>query len=260
MNILDHIVAHKKKELEARKLALPLPVLKNDLVNILPKYSLKQSLEQKQGFGIISEFKRQSPSKGLIHAGAPLEEIILGYAEAGAAGLSVLTESEFFKGSDNDFIQARKLNSLPMIRKDFMIDEYQFYEANLMGADAVLLIASILDGQQVRTFTELAHNLGMEVLLEVHSKKEFEKSYFPEIDLVGVNNRDLTSFEVNIQTSLDLAKIIPHSSLRISESGISNPKTVRKLMEAGYKGFLIGENFMKEKNPGLALKEFIEAI
>jgi len=260
VNILNKIVLHKKEELKSRKAQVPLERVKNHLDLTLPAHSFKASLLKEGSTHIIAEFKRQSPSKGLIHKNADVLEIVDGYIHNGASALSVLTESEFFKGSDKDFLRARNRSSLPMIRKDFMIDEYQFYEAKSMRADAVLLIASILNRDQVYDFTHLAHSLDMEVLLEVHSLRELEETYFEGIDMVGVNNRDLTSFEVDVETSFQLIKNIPDASLKISESGISDPEMVAKLLKAGFKGFLIGETFMKHENPGLALKEFVEAI
>lgn len=260
MNILEKIVLHKKSELIQRKNQIPQSDLIGNWDSSKSASSLKKALLNPVGSKIIAEFKRESPSKGAIHTHAPLNEIVQGYLDAGAAALSVLTESKFFKGSDLDFIQARELSSIPMLRKDFMIDEYQFYEARNMGANAVLLIASILSNSEVRDFTQLAHSLEMEVLLEVHSLEELEKTYFEEIDLVGINNRDLTSFKVDIENSIRLSKSLPSHAIKIAESGISDPKLVIKLIESGFHGFLIGETFMKESNPGKALEGFRREI
>ncbi len=260
MNILEKIIVQKREELLLRKTKTKLEELKASEFFHKKRNSIKASLQKPGASQIIAEFKRQSPSKGLIHADANVEEITCGYFQSGASAISVLTETAFFMGSDEDFAQARKNSEIPLLRKDFMIDEFQFYEAKAMGADVILLIASILSKDQTHEFTALAHSLDMEVLLEVHNAFELEKCWRPEIDLVGVNNRDLTTFEVNLETSFALGAMIPATSLKISESGISNPLTILELKKAGYQGFLMGEIFMKESNPGIALNGFIEEV
>jgi len=260
MNILEKIVLHKKNELEDRKKRISLDSLKDQAWFSKPNISVKKRLESGSTQGIIAEFKRHSPSQGDIHLEAPILEIVKGYEHAGAAAVSVLTESEFFKGSDQDFIDARKLLHIPMLRKDFMVDPFQFYEAKSMGADLVLLIAAILTKNEIQDFMGLSHDLGMEVLLEVHDEFELEESWVPGLDLVGVNNRNLKNFEVDIQTSFRLAGLIPESSTKISESGISNPETIHQLKNHGFKGFLIGETFMKKASPEKAIQDFVLEI
>ncbi len=260
MNILDKILLHKKEEILIRKSKNPLSKFRDQVLFPRKTISMVNSLQSKQQPHIIAEFKRHSPSKGDINLGADILAVSQGYEKEGASGLSILTESAFFKGSDDDFIAARSSSKLPLLRKDFMIDEYQFYEAKAIGADVVLLIASILSRNQVLEYLELSHSLSMEVILEIHHEKELDKCWVEGIDMVGVNNRDLTNFKVDIETSLMLAHKIPRSSLKISESGISNPETIIRLMEMGYEGFLIGETFMKEKDPSLALQKFIASF
>jgi indole-3-glycerol phosphate synthase len=207
--------------------------------------------------GIIAEFKRQSPSKGVINNSIPPEIVTRGYSEGGASGLSVLTEKKYFGGSAEDLKAARRANPhCPILRKDFIVDEYQIFESRMLKADVILLIAAVLDKQTISRFTFIAHMLGLEVLLELHEEKEIEK-IDPGVDIIGINNRDLRDFSVNIDRSLDLFKKLPKDVLKISESGLSSPETILHLMHKGFKGFLMGENFMKAPNPGKAFKEFL---
>lgn len=210
--------------------------------------------------GIIAEFKRRSPSKGVINANASLEETTQGYVQAGASALSVLTDSEFFGGSNEDLSAARSVNACPILRKDFTIGEYQITEAKSIGADAILLIAAVLDPTTSKRLAAFAHSLGLEVLLEVHNESELLASLECGADLVGVNNRDLKTFQVSTEVSKKLAPLIPDDVVKVSESGISNPETIRDLSTYGYRGFLIGENFMKTPSPQMAAAEFIRRI
>jgi len=259
MNILDQIVAHKKQEVAERKELYPVKLLEKSLYFSSPTISLKKYLSREDKSGIIAEFKRKSPSKGIINAYADVEETSIGYMRAGASALSVLTDSQFFGGSSEDLKTARKFNFCPILRKDFTIDAYQVYEARSMGADAILLIAEILSEKEVKQLAELAKSLDLEVLMEVHSKGQLQKAS-GSVDIIGVNNRDLETFEVDIRTSYELLNYIPVDTFKISESGISDPEVVCKLKEAGYNGFLIGELFMKSSHPGKRCLKFIEEL
>jgi indole-3-glycerol phosphate synthase len=222
--------------------------------------SLKNSLKQDGQSGIIAEFKRQSPSKGVINATADVLQTTKGYVDAGATALSVLTDKLFFGGSNVDLIAARSVNHCPILRKDFIIDEYQIIEAKSIGADVILLIAASLRPEEVQSLAAFAHSINLEVLLEVHSLEELESNTSSEIDLIGVNNRNLKTFDVSIDLSRKLTEAIPKEFVRISESGISYPETVIELKKFGYQGFLMGENFMKHDRPELAAKEFIDSL
>ena len=263
-DILEEIVAHKRKELKELKGILPL----HDLAERVEEYlandnrqtlSMRKSLAESDS-GIIAEFKRRSPSKGWIKEDGEPTVIPPSYAENGAAALSILTDEKFFGGKLKFIQQARPLvPHTPILRKDFIIDEYQLLQARQIGADAVLLIAACLSKQKCKELARKAHALGLETLLEVHSEPELE--YVGDnIDMVGVNNRNLGTFHTDVQNSYRLANLLPKDYLLVSESGISNPLTVRELRQAGFRGFLIGETFMKTPNPGLALKEFIKGI
>ncbi len=256
MNILDKISAQKIKEVEIKKSILPIKILEQSVYFNMPVVSLKDAVIDEKKSGIIAEFKRRSPSKGLINNTADVEQTTIGYIEAGASALSVLTDEQFFGGSSADLFTARKVNSAPILRKDFTIDEYQIIEAKSIGADAILLIAAILDKQKVKDFSALAHQLGLQVLLEIHNAEEL--SVLSEnVDMIGVNNRNLKDFKVNIQTSIGLSEKIPDEFVKISESGISKAENIIELKKFGYKGFLMGENFMKNQNPAKACSKFI---
>lgn len=259
MNILDKIVAYKRKEVEERKSLYPLKLLERSLYFSSPTVSLKKYLAREDKSGIIAEFKRQSPSKGVINAYAKVEETSIAYMQAGASALSVLTDSHFFGGSNEDLKTARKFNYCPVLRKDFVIDEYQIYEARSIGADAILLIAEILDAESLSRLATTAKSLDLEVLCEVHHKAQLDK-LSDAVDLVGVNNRNLDTFEVDINTSFELLKHIPPGKMKVSESGINNPEIVFQLKKAGFSGFLIGEYFMQSAHPGIKCKKFIDEI
>ena len=259
MSILEKIIAHKKQEVAQRKELYPAKLLEQSIYFNTPVVSLCHYLQRPDKSGIIAEFKRKSPSKGAINPYASVEKVSIGYMQAGASALSVLTDQSFFGGKNEDLTEARKFNFCPILRKDFVIDEFQLIEARAIGADAVLLIAECLTAEEVRTLAGQARALGLEVLLEVHSIEQLTK-LDPAVDLVGVNNRNLADFTVSIQTSLELAEAIPEDFVKISESGISDPNTVVQLRGAGFQGFLIGESFMKHADPGKACRTFIQAI
>lgn len=261
MNILEQIVENKRKEVEQARQKVPVSELEGRPLFTRQTNSLKSVLRTATLPGIISEFKRQSPSKGIINGSVTPEEVTKGYAAAGAAALSVLTDKVYFGGSFDDFLAARAANpGIPMLRKDFIVDEYQLFEAKAIGADLVLLIAACLSPLEIKELSRRAQQLGMEVLLEVHNKEELEQSLCDSVDIVGVNNRNLKNFETSIDVSLDLSESIPGSFVKISESGLKDAGTLWKLFEAGYKGFLIGETFMKTASPAETLNAFQEEI
>lgn len=254
MNILDEIVAFKKVEVEKRKQEMPLSHLEKLPLFSTPAYSLKRFLLDGTKTGIIAEFKRKSPSKGIINDRSGVIDVTSAYANNGASGLSVLTDHHFFGGSVDDIISAR-INQIPILRKEFIIVEYQIIEAKAIGADAILLIAAILTPQQVKDYTSTAHELGLEVILEIHDDNELEHIN-ERVDIVGVNNRNLKTFEVDLEQSVKLSRHIPVEKIRITESGINKIEDIAYLKQFGYKGFLIGENFMKQPDPGLAFMKF----
>lgn len=258
MNILDTIIAKKRFEVEERKKTISVMQLESAVFFKRPVLSLKKFLLDENKTGIIAEFKRKSPSKGWINANADVQFVTAAYANGGASGLSVLTDNEFFGGSMEDLQKARA-NALPILRKDFMIEEYQLIEAKSIGADVVLLIAANLTTSQVKQLAATAKNLGLEVLLEIHNEEELDH-ICEQVDIVGVNNRNLKTFEVSIKTSIDLSARIPGDKLKISESGISNVENILELKRHGYKGFLIGENFMKAPDPSAAFTAFVKQL
>jgi indole-3-glycerol phosphate synthase len=260
MNILDKIVINKKKEVQQAKSSTSRAQLEESEFFQKDCYSFKQFLLDPLRAGIIAEFKRKSPSKGIINDKVSVEEVTTAYAAAGASALSVLTDADFFMGSKADIIQARQANSIPILRKDFMIDEYQVIEAKAWGADIILLIAAILTPAEIQNLASLAKSLGLNVLLEVHNLEELERSINPNLDAIGVNNRNLADFTVSVETSYTLAQHIPKEFLKISESAISNPETIKQLKTAGFNGFLIGENFMKQEDPGMAMRDFVAGL
>lgn len=260
MDILEKIIAHKVKEVEDRKSLFPEKLLEQSLYFEGQPISLKKYLLREDMSGIIAEFKRKSPSKGMINAHAKVEKTTIGYMQAGASALSVLTDSEFFGGKSEDLSTARKFNFCPVLRKDFIIDEYQIIEAKSIGADAILLIAAALEPQQLKSLAAFAKGLGLEVLMEVHNQEELENNLNEHLDVVGVNNRNLKTFEVSTDISKSLASHIPDDFVKISESGISSPETIIDLRTYGYKGFLIGETFMKTARPEVTAREFIKQL
>jgi indole-3-glycerol phosphate synthase len=260
MNILDQINENKRREIAEAKGKVTVDELKASPYFKRPINSLKAALIAEGASGIIAEFKTQSPSKGVINGEAEASEVTAAYMAAGASGLSVLTDDAYFGGSFEDLAKARWANpKAPVLRKDFMLDPYQVYEAKAHGADVVLLIAESLSKQLLLELTQIAKEIGLEVLVEIHSAEELEKLN-PQVDLVGVNNRNLKTFEVDINTSVLLSELIPAQFVKISESGISDSGSISHLKAAGFKGFLIGETFMKTEDPGKACAEFIGKI
>lgn len=260
MNILDEIIGHKRKEVEESKALWPTRILEKGILFERSAISLKKQLLLPDQTGIIAEFKRQSPSKGIINSDASVEQVSSGYVQAGASGLSILTDTKFFGGSTEDLTIARKFNPCPILRKDFIIDEYQIVEAKSIGADVILLIAASLTPEEVRDFTYFAHSLGLEVLLEVHNEQEFLSNAQANVDMIGVNNRNLKTFDVSIETSKRLSALIPDVMMKISESGIDNPHSILELRKFGFRGFLVGQAFMQQASPENACQEFIHDL
>lgn len=258
MHILDKIVAHKKQEVRASKDHVTVKELESSSQFNKPVRSLAQSIKDSE-LGIISEFKRRSPSKPTINLEAKVSQIVTHYTQAGVSGISILTDSHFFGGSRDDLKDARRIVETPLLRKEFIIDEYQIIEAKSIGADAILLITEILSSEEVKSFAALAKSLGMDVLLEVHTEAQLAK-YTTDIDIIGVNNRDLTTFTVDPEHSARLFSKLPSEAVKISESGIHDPETILMLQQAGFDGFLIGERFMKTMDPGKACQDFIQSI
>jgi indole-3-glycerol phosphate synthase len=255
VDILSKIIAHKKAEVARAKAVVGVEELRQRPLYERPRLSLQQSLLDAAKTGIIAEFKRRSPSKGVINDRAAVSDVTAAYTKWGASGLSVLTDGEFFGGSVDDLLAARA-NDIPILRKDFMVDVYQMEEARAMGADVVLLIAACLSPQQVQELAGYAKGLGLEVLLELHDEAELVH-ICSEVDMVGINNRNLKTFVVDIQRSIDLAAQIPDRYLKIAESGIENMATIQRFKAHGFQGFLIGEQFMKQAEPGKAFGEFV---
>lgn len=260
MNILEQIVRTKRVEVALARSKNPVAKLEKLEAFTRDCYSMREFVLDPARTGIIAEFKRQSPSKGIINDWSTVGKVSLGYAKAGASALSILTDRHYFGGTSRDLRDARRVNDIPVLRKDFMVDEYQIVEAKAMGADIILLIASILSPREVKSLAALAKSLGLNVLLEVHNKEELKQSIVDEIDAVGVNNRNLADFSVTIERSFDLVECIPKKFLKIAESGIYDQQTIRSLKEAGFNGFLIGENFMKNKIPHQAMRDFVNGL
>ena len=257
-DILSEIIANKRFEVDLQKQAISIEQLQEGISEVPTSRSMKQALASSAS-GIIAEFKRRSPSKGWIKEEACPEEIVPSYAAAGASALSILTDEKFFGGSLKDIRTARPLVEIPILRKDFIIDAYQLYQARIVGADAILLIAATLEQDKCNELTEKAHSLGLEVLLEIHNTEEL--SYInKEIDMIGVNNRNLGTFFTDVENSFRLAEQLPQDSVLVSESGISNPEIVKRLRTAGFRGFLIGETLMKTEHPGETLQNFLQAM
>lgn len=276
MDILSEIIAHKRTEVELQKQSVSPEQLREQVQKLMgsssvPRHSMRQALASSPT-GIIAEFKRRSPSKGWIYETAKAEEIPAAYETAGASALSILTDEKFFGGSLRDISTARPLVDIPILRKDFIIDEYQLLQARIVGADAVLLIAACLTQKECTTLTTQAHALGLEVLLEIHNPSELPYIN-KEVDMLGVNNRNLGTFVTDVKNSFRIARQLQQAigskkgasdvrnmPILVSESGISHPETIRSLRAAGFRGFLIGEAFMKTDRPGDTLKDFISPI
>ena len=258
MNILETIVEFKKEEVHKRKLAVSVSDLEKRKLFGRPCLSLRSSLLDKQKTGIIAEFKRKSPSKGVINETADVIEVTAGYAENGASCLSVLTDTKFFGGYDEDLIKAR-INDIPVLRKDFIIDEYQIIEAKSIGADVILLIAACLEAADVKRLASFATGLGLEVLLELHDETELGH-ICDDTSIIGINNRDLKTFKVDLERSLNMAREIPGDRIKIAESGINSVENIILFKENGFNGFLIGEYFMKEADPTIAFARFVKQL
>lgn len=259
MNILDRIVRDKKQEVALKKELIPVTQLEASVLFSKSTISLSNNLRTSKS-GIIAEHKRRSPSKSVINQDLNVWEVATGYEKAGVCGMSVLTDGKYFGGSLDDLLLARYSSNIPLLRKEFIIDTYQIIEAKAHGADVILLIAAILDRQEIKQLSELAQSLNLEVLLEVHNQMELEKSIMPSLDMLGVNNRDLKTFKVSLDTSKALTSKIPDDFVKVSESGISSIEAIKDLQSYGYQGFLIGENFMKTDNPGKAASSFIKTL
>lgn len=259
MNILDKIIFDKRNEVALKKLIIPVSQLENSVLFGCRTISLSKILRNSNS-GIIAEHKRRSPSKAEINYSFSVEEVVKGYQNAGVCGISVLTDGKYFGGSLDDLLLAKVSVSVPLLRKEFIIDEYQILEAKAHGADLILLIAAVLTRGEIKNLSEFAQSLGLEVLLEVHNLEELQKSIMPTLDMIGVNNRNLKTFEVSLDFSKELASEIPDEFVKVSESGISSIEAINELKSYGYKGFLVGENFMKTDNPGKSASEFINLL
>jgi len=260
MNILDKIIATKREEVANQKKMVSIQQLEKYPLFSRQCNSLKANLLKEGSSGIIAEFKQKSPSKGEINFSVKVEEVTKGYVEAGAVCLSVLTDYEYFGGTLANLTKARETNpDIPILRKDFMIDTYQITEAKAFGADVILLIAACLEKPEAEILAKKAKELGMDVLMEIHNEEELE-IINDFVDVVGVNNRNLKTFKVDVETSVHLSKLIPDKFVKISESGLTGAKEIGYLRENGFKGFLIGETFMKTKNPGETCKKFIAEL
>jgi indole-3-glycerol phosphate synthase len=258
MNILDRIIAKKHLEIAERIAVQKASDWEKSTLFARPVISLTEFLLDKEKNGIIAEFKRQSPSKGIINTDADVVEVTRAYTQNGASCLSVLTDESFFGGSNVDLMKAR-VNEIPILRKDFIISEYQILEAKSIGADVILLIAACLSPKEVKSLAGFAKKLGLEVLLELHAEDELDH-ICDETSVIGINNRDLKTFTVDIERSLRMAEKIPAGKLKVAESGISSVENIKLFRQNGFSGFLIGENFMKTPNPGLAFAAFANEL
>lgn len=258
MDILQEIIAHKKVEVARRKEIFPVSELVKASLFNQQRPSMIASLQDPKKTGIIAEYKRQSPSKGIINDHSTIEEVTEAYTRFGASGISVLTDQKFFGGNISD-LEIATVNQIALLRKDFVIDEYQLLEAKAFGASVILLIAACLSTEEVKQLSNTAKQLGLEVLLEIHNEEEVGH-ICDGVDMVGVNNRNLKNFEVSIENSLRLYSLLPKDKLAIAESGISDVNTIQSLKQAGFNGFLIGEKFMSNENPGKAFEEFVNNL
>jgi len=260
MNILQQIAEYKKAEVAERQKLFPVEFLKQKLYYKSKPVSLKSYVMDETKTGIIAEIKRKSPSEGKINSHISVEEVSIGYMQSGASALSVLTDEPSFGGSLKDLEVARKFNYCPILRKDFMLDPYQVFEAKAHGADAILLIAAMVDKSLCQDLAHLAHELGMEVLLEVHNQEELDSHYGNYADLVGINSRDLKSFNTDLEVARKLANQLPTDVPKIAESGLKTPEDVVAMKRAGFDGFLIGTSFMKSSEPGKACQRFSQQV
>jgi len=259
MSILDRIVADKKIEVAQRKKLFPTSYWEASPLFDRKTNSLSERLRNSTS-GIIAEHKRRSPSKQNINSSLSVSDVAQGYEAAGGCGMSVLTDGKYFGGSLDDLNLARAVTEFPLLRKEFIVDEYQLIEAKAHGADLILLIAAVLTRAEIQQLSTAAQKLDLEVLVEVHNQEELEKSLMPTLDLLGVNNRNLKTFDVSLDTSRTLADLIPDEFVKVSESGIADATAIQELQTHGYQGFLVGENFMKTEDPGTAVREFINHL
>ncbi|MCI5065589.1 indole-3-glycerol phosphate synthase TrpC [bacterium] len=257
VTILEEILAEKRREVDERKALYPIELLEKSAYFHSPPVSLTEYLRREDRIGVIAEFKRRSPSRGFLHEFADVLTVASGYMQAGSSALSILTDKKFFGGTAEDLSNVRSHNFCPILRKDFIIDEYQIIEARSIGADVILLIAAALTEDQMKRFGTLARELNLEVLVEVHSQEELERVPFEAVDAIGVNNRDLKTFVVDLETSYTLFPQIPSSHVAVSESGIRTAAELVALRQLGFRGFLIGERFMSESRPEEACRAFI---
>lgn len=260
MNILTKIIEKKRVEVQQAKADVSLASLESRPLFARTCFSLHEAIMDRGKNGIIAEFKRASPSKGIINDHSAIDDVVAGYQHAGASAVSVLTDSGFFQGSLEDLVAARAALQIPLLRKEFIVDTYQIVEAKAYGADIILLIAAVLSAAELKTLAEFAKSLGMNVLLEVHNRDELERNIIDSVDAIGVNNRNLQDFSVSIDHSLELITLIPDRFIKVSESGISDPDTIKSLRDVGFQGFLIGENFMKTPDPAQAIKAFVKEL
>jgi len=261
MTILEEIVAYKKTEVAKVKSEVPIKKLVESPNFKRTPLSLKKSLLEVGSTGIIAEYKRQSPSKGIINDKSDILDVTNGYLDANVAAQSILTDTKFFGGTMVDLMKARSINEVkPILRKDFVVDAFQIVEAKAIGADVVLLIAACLTAEELKNYGKLAEDLGMDVLYEIHTQKELDKIDNPDGKIIGINNRNLNTFKVDLEHSIELASKLPDNCIKVSESGISDAKIIMGLKQYGFQGFLIGENFMKTNNPGEACKEFVAQL
>lgn len=260
MDKLTEIINHKKREVETRKGLYPVRLLEQSIFFSTKSLSLKHYIKRQDKSGIIAEIKRRSPSKGDINPYVSVERTSIGYMQAGASALSILTDKEFFGGSNDDLVVARRFNFCPILRKEFIIDEYQIVESKSIGADAILLIAAVLNENELEKLTQFAHSLQLEVLIEIHNESELDRTVKASSDLVGVNNRNLRTFEVDLNHSIRLAEKLPSDVVKIAESGIESAATAAYLRQNGFDGFLIGERFMKTARPEITAGEFIKEL
>ena len=260
MSILETIKQYKLKEVAERKSLYPIKLLEKSIFFESECVSLKEYVTDPKRSGIIAEFKRKSPSKGDINKYADAEQVTLGYMQAGASALSVLTDEHFFGAKKEDLPTARRFNYCPILRKDFVLDEYQILESKSMGADAILLIAALLTVTEIESFSNIAHSLGLEVMLETHTNEEVMAHQETIADVVGINNRNLHNFEVDIENSIKLLQALPKKMVKVAESGIESADTIRLLKQHGFDGFLIGEYFMRHSHPAEKCKELIKQL
>lgn len=259
MKILDNIISDKKIEIETLSKIVSISDLEKQKDFTKQCKSLKESIKKSKS-GIICEFKRKSPSNEKINYKSNISEVINGYEKAGAVGVSILTNKKYFDGSISDINEVKNNVDIPVLRKEFIISEYQIIESKSIGADAILLIASILDKEEIKNYSSLAKSLGLEVLLEIHSIDELNKISNTDVDIIGVNNRNLDTLDIDIENSIEIFEDIPSEFIKISESGISKVDSIIKLIKVGYDGFLIGENFMKTEKPEESAYDFIKKV